>query len=397
MSKTSTTPRVLNSPIIQQIQHFLRRLWQGRMSYLMLLPFLIPFLVFVTIPMGSSAYLSLTEYRGVKNKPPVYVGFDNYQKLLSLEIKEYPLRKDEDTGEQLYTCGRKNIPESEVAAYEEAEGIKCTIAYEIPRKILSEGYNEFDHYKIFGKTYLIGAREPRFWRALTNTFIYVIFVVTLNVIFGLMLALSLQKQTLLNMTLRTIFFLPSVTSTVAVTVVWSWIFRGEDYGLINGIRNALGADGSIIFLRNTTWALPVLIILAVWGGMGYNMILFLAGLQNIGQDIYEAASIDGASTRQKFFHITLPLLRPTLLFVSVTGTIGAFQVFESVYVLFRDAESIGGLLDSALTSVVYLYDEGFRQFNLGYASAIAWILFAIIFVLTLINLRAGRTIEEIQS
>lgn len=128
--------------------------------------------------------------------------------------------------------------------------------------------------------------------------------------------------------------------------------------------------------------------------MGYNMILFLAGLQNIGQDIYEAASIDGANTRQKFFSITLPLLRPTLLFVVVTGTIGAFQVFESIYVLFTDAEGVGGLLDSGLSSVVYLYDQGFRQFNLGYASAVAWILFFIIFTLTLINLRAGRTREE---
>jgi len=382
------------TPITRWVHKALWRLWKARVSYLMLLPFFVPFVVFVTIPIVGSAYLSLTEYRGVKNNPPVYVGFSNFEKLLSIEIKEYPYRIDEDTGEQVYRCGRKNVIASEMAAYQEAEGVTCEKAYEVPRKVLSQGYSEFDHYKILGKTYIVGARDPRFWRAMTNTIIYVIFVVALNVLFGLMLALSLQKQTFLNMTLRTIFFLPSVTSTVAVTVVWSWIFRGEDYGLINGIRNALGAEGTIVFLRNTAWALPVLIMLAVWGGMGYNMILFLAGLQNIGADIYEAASIDGATTRQKFFHITLPLLRPTMLFVVVTGTIGAFQVFETVYVLFWDAESIGGLLDSALTNVVYLYDQGFRQFNLGYASAIAWIMFFIIFALTLINLRLGRSSEE---
>ncbi|MBN2305231.1 MAG: sugar ABC transporter permease [Anaerolineae bacterium] len=351
-------------------------------------------MIFVAIPIVSSAYLSLTEYRGVKNNPPVYVGFDNFTELLSVEVKEFPYRVDEDTGESVYRCGRKNIVESEVAAYEAENDESCERAFARPREVLSDGYQEVNHYTIFGKTYIIGARDARFWHALQNTTTYVIAVVILNVIFGMGLALALQKQTFFNMTLRTIFFLPSVTSTVAVTVVWSWIFRGQDYGLINAVRNALGADSTIIFLRNVDWTLPVLIMLAVWGGMGYNMILFLAGLQNISQDIYEAASIDGANTRQKFRFITLPLLRPTLLFVTVTGTIGAFQVFESIYVLFTDAEGVGGILDSGLSSVVYLYDQGFRQFNLGYASAIAWILFFIIFVLTLINLRAGRTREE---
>ncbi len=393
MIRSRTTPPATVS-IDRRLRQGLRRLWRARISYLMLLPFLVPFFVFVAIPIVSSAYLSLTEYRGVRNNPPVYLGVGNYKNLLSLEIKEYPLRKDEDTGEQIYRCGRKNIPESEVAAYQAEEGVSCEKAFEIARKVLSKGYSEYQHYTILGKTYIIGARDSRFWHALQNTFTYVLVVVTLNVIFGLALALALQQQNLLNMTLRTVFFLPSVTSTVAITVVWSWIFRGQDYGLINAVRKALGAESTIIFLRNVHWTLPVIIMLAVWGGMGYNMILFLAGLQNIGQDIYEAASIDGANTRQKFYRITLPLLRPTLLFVVVTGTIGAFQVFESVYVLFTDAEGVGGLLDSGLTSVVYLYDQGFRQFNLGYASAIAWILFFIIFVFTLINLRAGRSREE---
>ena len=373
----------------------LRRLWQARVSYIMLLPFLVPFLVFVVIPIFGSAYLSLSKYRGVKNNPPVYVGFSNYKQLLSLEIKEYPLRIDEKTGEQVYRCGRKNVLESEVAAYSAREGVSCEKAFELPRKVLSEGYSEFDHYTILGKTYIVGARDPRFWHAVQNTTIYVIVVVTLNVLFGMMLALALQRQTFFNMTLRTIFFLPSVTSSVAIAVVWSWILRGQDYGLINGIRRSLGFKNSIIFLQDVHWTLPVLITLAVWGGMGYTMILFLAGLQNIGQDIYEAASIDGANTRQKFLRITLPLLRPTLLFVVVTGIIGAFQVFDSVYVLFTSAEGVGGLLDSGLTVVVYLYDQGFRQFNLGYASAIAWILFFIIFAVTLINLRVGRTREEV--
>ena len=389
-TRTTTTTSLSKNRLMRGVQ----QVWRARTSYIMLLPFLIPFVIFVAIPIFGSAYLSLTEYRGVRDTPPVYVGFDNFHELLSLEIKEYPYRVDEDTGEAMYRCGRKNIVESEVAAYEEKEGVTCERAFARAREILSDGYSEVDHYTILGKTLIVGARDARFWHALENTTVYVLSVVTLNVILGILLALALQKQTFLNMTLRIVFFLPSVTSTVAVTVVWSWIFRGQDYGLINAIRKALGAENTLTFLNNTEWTLPVIILLAVWGGMGYNMILFLAGLQNIGQDIYEAASIDGANTRQKFRHITFPLLRPTLLFVIVTGTIGAFQVFESVYVLFSSAEGIGGLLDSGLTSVVYLYDQGFRQFNLGYASAIAWILFFIIFVLTLINLRTGRTSEE---
>jgi multiple sugar transport system permease protein len=371
---------------------FLWQVWKGRTSYLMLLPFLIPFIVFVVIPIGGSAYLSMTKYRAIAQNPPEYIGFDNYRELLSVEIKEYPLLYDEDTGEAMFQCGRRKVPESEVAV-KEAEGETCERAFMRPREVLSEGYGEVKHFSILGKSYIIGARDERFWHALMNTFTYVFVVVALNVLFGLTLALALQRQTLINMTLRTIFFLPSVTSTLAIIVVWNWVFKGQDYGLINAIRAELGASQAITFLREKNWTLPVIIMLAVWGGMGYNMILFLAGLQNIGQDVYDAAMVDGASVPQRFFHITLPLLRPTLLFVIITGTIAAFQVFESVYVLFSDAETVGGVLDSGLTVVVYLYEEGFRQFNQGYAAAMAWILFIIIFILTLINLRFGRASE----
>jgi multiple sugar transport system permease protein len=123
------------------------------------------------------------------------------------------------------------------------------------------------------------------------------------------------------------------------------------------------------------------------------MILFLAGLQNINPELYEVAAIDGAGPWQNFRKITLPLLRPTTLYVVITSIIGGFQVFEAVYILFAGSEGMGGVLDSGLTVVPYLYDSGFRLFQMGYASAIAWILFAIIFVLTLINLRVGRANE----
>ena len=202
----------------------------------------------------------------------------------------------------------------------------------------------------------------------------------------------LQKQTRLNTILRTIFFLPAVTAGVAVTVVWGWIFRGQTYGVINSIRLQAGAEEIIPFLVDPNWMLYIVILMAVWGGMGYNMILFLAGLQSVPDEFYEAATVDGANTRQKFFRITLPLLRPTVIFLVITGIIGSFQVFDAVYILFAGSagEGMGGTLDAALTVVGYLYERGFRLFQLGYASAIAWVLFMIIFVMTLINLRVGR-------
>jgi len=202
----------------------------------------------------------------------------------------------------------------------------------------------------------------------------------------------LQQQSLVNMVLRTIFFLPFVTSGVAITVVWGWIFRGKAYGLVNSTRiEVFGAEDVIPFLDDPAYMMPILIFMAIWGGIGYNMILYLAGLGSIPADLYEAATVDGASTRQKFFNITLPLLRPTILFLLVTGIIGSFQLFDQAYILFSNVgEGAGGTLDGALTIVGYLYERGFQLFQLGYASAIAWVLFIIIFVFTLLNLWVGR-------
>lgn len=374
------------------LAHLLHAMWKARVSYLMLLPFLIPFVIFTVIPIFSSANLSLQSWRGIRDQPPVNVGFQNYQNLLSLQIVEMPARIDEATGEQLWQCGRDFVLLAEVAAIEEAEGEPCEPAFARLRDFMPEGYNEASRFAVGGKTYVLAATDHRFWIGMYNTVRYVFFTVLLTTAFGLLLALVLRKQSFLNWLLRTVFFLPSVTSAVAVTVIWAWIFRAEDYGLINNLLGRLGLP-QITFLANAAWTLPVVILLAVWGGMGYNMILFLAGLQSIPRDLYEVAEIDGASKWQQFRWITLPLLRPTTLFVIVTGVIGAFQVFQSVYILFSGVEGTGGVLDSALTAVLYLYDQGFFQLQLGYASAIAWVLFIVIFALTLINLRVGRINE----
>jgi multiple sugar transport system permease protein len=239
-------------------------------------------------------------------------------------------------------------------------------------------------------------QDDRFHKALSNTALYVIGAVILGMIASLSLALALQEDTRANRILRVIFFLPSVTSGIAVVLVWGWVFRGDAVGLLNAMLNIFSVE-PIEWLATTWMAIPILIFMSMWGGAGFGMILFLAGLNSIPAMYYEAAVIDGAGPRERFRYITLPLLRPVMVYVGITGTIGAFQIFEGVYLLFpTSVGSIGGLQDMALMIVPYLYDAGFNKFRLGYASAIAWILFAIIFAVSMINLRITRSLEDLK-
>ena len=235
--------------------------------------------------------------------------------------------------------------------------------------------------------------DKRFAKAMQNVTVYVAAVVTFNTMLSLGLAMAFKGESRFNQIMRVVFFLPSVTSSIAVMLIWVWIFQGESYGLANTVRSWMGLE-SLNFLSTPRLAVPILIMMALWGGMGYGMVLFLAGLNAIPQDLYEAAAIDGVTPWTRFRFLTLPLLRPITLYVVITGIIGAFQVFEAVYIVFRSVGSIGGVLDSALMIVPYLYDRGFNRFELGYASAIAWVLFAIIFMISLINLRIGRVNEQ---
>lgn len=369
------------------------RIWEARLSYAMLLPFFIPFIIFGVIPMVASLYLAFTDYAGSRNRPFDFVGLENFTELVSLEIKHTPRMIDDETGAVLFQCGRSRVLLEEVAQ-QEADGRVCEAAYINPREVLSDGFRTSAiFFRSDDGAFVLGATDTRFWTAMYNTVRYVSVTVTASVLLGLGLALALQQQSTLNMVLRVLFFLPSVTSAVAITVVWGHLFRGASYGLINSIRLNLGFE-VIEFLADPTWILPIVMLLTVWGGMGYNMILFLAGLQSIPQDMYEAATVDGATTLDKFRFITLPLLRPTTIFIVVTSIIGSFQVFDAVYILYAaSGGSVGGVLDSALTIVSYLYELGFRNSQMGYASAIAWILFVIIFIFTMINLRVSRANE----
>jgi multiple sugar transport system permease protein len=232
--------------------------------------------------------------------------------------------------------------------------------------------------------YLELLRTPLFWKSLGNTFYFVVVGVPLSI------AVSLGAAVLLNAPVarfrgffRTAMFAPVVTTLVAVAVIWRYLFH-TSYGLVNWTLGHLGI-APVDWLGDPTWAMPTIILLAVWKNFGYNMVIFLAGLQAIPQDLYEAARIDGASRWRQFRHITLPMLGPVLMVVSVITVAGYFQLFAEPYVMTR-----GDPLQSTVSVLYFMFEEGFRWWNLGRASAVAFLLFLIIFAVTTLMLRLGR-------
>jgi len=232
------------------------------------------------------------------------------------------------------------------------------------------------------------ARSSLFWRALWNTCYFVVVGGVLSVATSLAVALLLEaKVTRGKAFFRTIFFAPVVTTLVAVSIVWRYLYHNE-YGLINRALEGMGFE-AIDWLGDPRWSMPAIILLAVWKNFGYNMIIFLAGLQTIPESLYEAARIDGANAFQRFRSITLPLLAPTFLFVGVTTMIGYFQLFAEPYIMTR-----GGPLGSTTSIVMFMYEQGFRWWRLGFASAVAFVLFVIILSATLLQLRLQRDFAE---
>jgi len=225
---------------------------------------------------------------------------------------------------------------------------------------------------------------PQFWRAVANTGYFVAVGVPLS------LAASLASALLVNSRLayfsaffRTAFFAPVVTTLVAVAVVWRYLLHTR-YGLINYALAHVGIH-PIDWLGDPHWALPAIILLAVWKNFGYNMVIFMAALHSIPVDLYEAARLDGASRWQEFGRITLPMLRPTLLLVSILTVAGYFQLFAEPYVMTQ-----GGPLQSTVSVLYFMYEEGFKWWNLGSASAVAFLLFLMILAVTALQVRLAR-------
>lgn len=223
-------------------------------------------------------------------------------------------------------------------------------------------------------------QSAEFWSVLKNTAVYTLGTVPLNMAFALLVAYFLHKKVFGKKFLRTAFFTPVIISAVAAAVIWRWIYE-PNFGLLNYFLSWFGLP-SVNWLNDPTAAMSALIIMGVWKTFGVNMVLFAAGLEAIPQHYYEAAEIDGAGKWSKFWKITLPLLSPTTFFIVVMSIIGSFQVFDIVYVL-----TSGGPLGTTKVLVFYLYEQAFKFFEMGYASAVAYLLFALIFILTLLQIR----------
>jgi multiple sugar transport system permease protein len=222
--------------------------------------------------------------------------------------------------------------------------------------------------------------SPIFWKSILNTF-YFSLGVPVNLIISLLIALLLNRKIRGVGIFRTTFFLPTITSTAAVSVVWLWLFHPANYGLFNSILISLGLPIQA-WLRDPALAMPCLIMMGVWSGMGYNIIIFLAGLQSIPGAYYEAAKIDGANTISLFKHITWPLLGPTLFYVLTVGMINSLKAFTEI-----DVMTQGGPLNATNTMAYYLYQNAFQFFQMGKASAIAVLLFILMLLLTWIQFR----------
>lgn len=228
--------------------------------------------------------------------------------------------------------------------------------------------------------YLTLLEDTRFWNALRNTGYYTLGVVPVGTVSSLLLAVAMNQKLLGERVFRTILFLPVITSTAIIAIVWTFLFD-PDIGLLAYYLARIGFTTNA-WLRVPEYAMPAIILVSIWKNLGFNMVIFLAGLQSIPASLYEAADMDGANRIQQFFYITLPQLMPTTTFVIVMSVISSFQVFDQVYVMTR-----GGPLFSTETLVQYIYHHGFETFQMSYASTVAVALLAIVLALTLVQLR----------
>jgi multiple sugar transport system permease protein len=253
--------------------------------------------------------------------------------------------------------------------------------------MLASLYLSFCKYDLHNLTFVgtknyevLLTRDPLFWKSLLNTVIYVMFSVPLGLTGSLLIAVLLNQKFKAIPIFRTLFYLPSLVPAVASSLVWIWIFHPNS-GILNIALSTIGIKGPA-WLQDPKTALSSLIFMSLWGIGGSRMLIFLAGLQSVPDELYEAASLDGASGWDCFRHVTLPMLSPTIFFNLILGIIGSFQVFTSAYIM-----TGGGPDNSTLMYVLYLYNNAFRFFKLGKASAMAWLLFVMLLGFTVLQFK----------
>jgi ABC-type sugar transport system permease subunit len=331
-----------------------REAWQG---WLFLLPNFVNFLLFFAMPLILSFYLSFTDYNAISRAD--WIGFENYRRLLSLDFETVP------------------------------SGAAPTD--------LAPRHFEVSRFSVGNNDVVIAAESPGFWRTLSTTFRYCILLLTFSIIPAFGLAMLLNSKIPGIKFFRAVYFLPSIAAVVGVAMIWQWLYN-PIIGFINywissivGALNGLGlavSDPNIQWLTDDNVMLLSVVIMASWQVIGFNTVILLAGLQGVPKDLIEASTVDGAGPWLRFRRIILPLLGPTTFFVIVTTLISGMQAFSEMYTLFGVSTS-----DARLTVVYYLYLSGFQQFDMGFASATAWVLFVVIFIITVIQFRISRSSE----
>lgn len=263
--------------------------------------------------------------------------------------------------------------------------------------LLSVGYWSFTEYDILSAPRFVGLDNFRalwaddvFWTALRNSLVYLIVTPTL-IVLSIALAIVANRRLPGISLFRVLYYVPVITGSVTVGIVWLFLFDGRG-GLVNGALLALGLiDQPIFFLTEPRYTLLIAMMMTVWTGVGYYMVVFIAGLQAIPDELYEAAALDGCNPLQKHWHVSVPGLRPSIVFVAVISSLSALKVFDEIYVL---TNGTGGVLGSGLTMVFYLWKQAFQLQNVGYASAIAIVLLAITLTFSIVNVRLLERRED---
>ncbi len=336
-------------------------------------PTILLMVVFVILPLIGGFQLSRTN-KGFNAEEPDSVGWDNYQQLLSITIVELPPLPN-------------NLPERTSSGwYSEDGGETISFRWRNLDEIgleKYEDYNIWERFSLVGTQYAILAKDPLFWTALRNTIQFVLIVVPLNTCLALGLALLVNQKLRGIRIFRTIYFMPVVTPVAVISVVWFFLYNPE-VGLINEILETLsfGKIGPYKWLQNPKLAMPAIAVMSVWRVVGINMLIFLAGLQDIPDELYEASSIDGASPLQQFRFITLPLLRNTTIFVVLTLSVASFRLFDQVQIMTPD----GGPDRSTATLVWYAIRKAWDESQVGYASTIT-IAFTVVILIIAISQR----------
>jgi multiple sugar transport system permease protein len=335
-------------------------------------------LVFLIGPFFMGVLFSFTDQRLVSPKPAEFVGTRNYERLLRLAVLPLDPVVDPQTGQpQRDESGNVQFPRSR----------------EFTRN--AEQYPQYaDLTEWFsidsgGRRYVVLSGDPTFATSVRNNIFFSLVVIPLQTGVGLLLALLVNQQLRGRNVFRTIYFSPVVTSMVVISIVWTFLYE-KNVGLMNQFLRTLsfGQLGPVDWLGDPSLAMWAVILMSVWQGVGFQMVLFLAGLQGISESLYEAAAIDGANAWQKFRFITLPGLRSVTVFIIITITIAAFQLFTQVFVM-----TDGGPAGATSTVMFHMVQKGFREQDIAYASTIAVIFFLIIVVISLIQRYALRTRE----